>query len=89
MHEAAPPARRDVELLRLTELSDRHSADDRIAREWQSYEAVRAGELIVQRADGAPLHAPADGFIAFPNPAAPPGNEWCYFARCSERSLRE
>ena len=86
--EAAPPPRVDVELLRLAEVTDRFHADDRFAREWKSYEAVTAGELIATRVNGAPLRAPEDGFVVFPNPNAPPGNEWFYFARLSERRLR-
>jgi uncharacterized protein len=86
--EPAPPARLDVELLRLAEVTDRFHADDRFAREWLSYEAVAAGELIAVRANGASLHAPEDGFVVFPNPNSPPGNEWFYFARRSDRMLR-
>jgi uncharacterized protein len=85
---ALPPARADVELLRLADVTDRFHADDRFAREWQSYEAVTAGELIAIRANGTSLHAPEDGFVVFPNPNAPPGNEWFYFARRSKRVLR-
>ncbi len=86
--EAPPTPRADVELLRLAEVTDRLHADDRFARTWQSYEAVAAGELIATRANGAPLHAPDDGFVVFPNPNAPAGNEWFYYARHSERRLR-
>ncbi|HET7525099.1 MAG TPA: succinylglutamate desuccinylase/aspartoacylase family protein [Burkholderiaceae bacterium] len=85
--EPAPAARTDFELLCLNEVTDRHHADDRFAREWSSYQSVGAGELIGQRADGTPLRAPADGFVVFPNPNALPGNEWFYFARRSERLL--
>ena len=85
--EPAPPARSDIELLCLAEVTDRHHADDRFVREWASYQALNAGEAIGQRADGMPLHAPADGFIVFPNPNALPGNEWFYFARRSSRRL--
>ena len=86
--EPAPPARTDIELLRLAEVTDRHHASDRFAREWASYDPLKAGELIGTRADGTPVHAPADGFIVFPNPAALPGNEWFYFAVQSTRRLR-
>jgi uncharacterized protein len=85
--EPAPAARTDVELLCLAEVTDRHHADDRFAREWSSYQALNAGEVIGQRADGTPLRAPGDGFIVFPNPNALPGNEWFYFARRSSRRL--
>jgi hypothetical protein len=71
----------------LAEVTDRHHADDRFAREWSSYQALNAGEVIGQRADGTPLRAPGDGFIVFPNPNALPGNEWFYFARRSSRRL--
>ena len=71
----------------LTEVTDRHHADDRLAREWSSYQSLRAGDLIGQRADGTPLRAADDGFIVFPNPNASPGNEWFYFARRSARRL--
>ena len=88
VNEPAPAARDDVELLCLNEVTDRHHADDRFAREWSSYQALRAGEVIAQRADGTVLRAPDDGFIVFPNPNALPGNEWFYFARRSARHLR-
>jgi hypothetical protein len=86
--EPAPAARNDIELLRLAEVTDRHHADDRFAREWASYDPLHAGELIGTRADGTALRAPVDGFIVFPNPAALPGNEWFYFAVQSTRRLR-
>lgn len=84
----SPDARTDIEFLRLNEVTDRHHADDRFAREWASYDSLKAGDLIGTRADGVKLHAPADGFIVFPNPAAQPGNEWFYFAQKSLRLLR-
>lgn len=86
--EPAPQPRREVELLRLAEVTDLHHPEDRFARPWASYDPLRAGELIGTRADGTELRAPADGFIVFPNPAALPGNEWFYFALRSARSLR-
>jgi succinylglutamate desuccinylase len=85
--EPAPAARTDFELLCLVEVTDRHHADDRFAREWSSYQALKAGDLIGQRVDGTPLRAADDGFIVFPNPNALPGNEWFYFARRSARRL--
>lgn len=85
--EAAPPARTDIELLRLAEVTDRLHADDRFAREWSSYDALKAGELIGLRHDGTEVRAPQDGFIVFPNPKSLPGNEWFYFAQPSQRAL--
>lgn len=75
------------ELLRLEQVVDRLHADDRFAREWASFDAVRAGETIGIRHDGTPVDAPADGRIVFPNVRAEPGHEWFYFARPSPRVL--
>ena len=86
--EPPRPARTDIELLRLAEVTDRHHPDDRFARSWASYDPVVSGDLIGTRADGTELRAPDDGFIVFPNPAALTGNEWFYFARRSARPLR-
>ena len=86
--EASPPACADVELLRLTEVTDRHHADDHLARAWASYDRVHKGDVVGTRHDGTAVRAPADGFIVFPNPSALPGNEWFYFARLSDRKLR-
>jgi predicted deacylase len=84
----APPPRKDVQLLKLVEVTDRFAEGDRFEREWASFDPVAAGATIGRRADGTLLSAPADGFIVFPNPAAVPGSEWFYFARESERHLR-
>lgn len=86
--EAPPPARTDIEFLRLAEVTDLHDKGDRFAKAWASYDLLKAGELIGTRADGSEVRAPADGFIVFPNPAALPGNEWFYFAQRSTRPLR-
>ncbi|MDH5539782.1 MAG: succinylglutamate desuccinylase/aspartoacylase family protein [Rhizobacter sp.] len=83
----APPPCRDVEVLRLEQVTDRLHADDRFARPWASYDPVCRGEAIASRHDGTALNAPDDGFIVFPNQAAVPGNEWFYFARRSARRL--
>ncbi len=58
------------------------------AREWKSFDPVRAGELIGSRHDGSAVSAPADGYIVFPNSKTAPGNEWFYFAQSSTRPLR-
>ncbi len=86
--EPPPPARGDVEFLRLAEVTDLHDPQDRFAKPWASYDPLRAGELIGTRSDGTEVRAPADGFIVFPNPGAQPGNEWFYFAQRSSRALR-
>lgn len=81
----APTQRFDV--LRLQDVIDLEHADDSFVREWQSFDPLRAGELIGHRHDGTPVTAPDNGFIVFPNPRALPGNEWFYFASTSSRKL--
>lgn len=83
--EPSPPGRTDIEVLRLTEVTDRLDAADTFARPWASFDPVQAGELVGRRADGTELRAPQNGFIVFPNPKALPGFEWFYFAQHSRR----
>ena len=76
----ATPAEREI--LRLVDVTDREHAGDSFAREWRSFDAVQAGELIGTRHHGgAVVTAPHDGFVVFPNPRAEPGQEWFYMAR--------
>jgi uncharacterized protein len=83
--DAPPPAPAVMETLRLVEVVDRDDPGDRFAREWNSFEPVRAGEPIGWRASGEPVAAPADGFVVFPNTRAEPGAEWFYFAQRTGR----
>lgn len=86
--EAAAPAQDAAhELIELHDVFDRHSTEDRFARDWRSFDRVAAGEAIAHRADGQVLSAPEDGYVVFPNPGTPPGREWFYFARPSHRKL--
>ncbi|WP_334107492.1 succinylglutamate desuccinylase/aspartoacylase domain-containing protein [Methylobacillus sp.] len=71
--------------LRLFEVVDRESPDDRLARGWRSFERLEAGELIGIRADGEELRAQEAAHIVFPNPDAEPGCEWFYLARAVDR----
>ncbi len=79
--------RTDVEVLCLSEVTDRLHADDAFVRPWASFDKVSAGEPIGRRHDGSVVSAPADGYIVFPNTTALPGNEWFYFAQLSTRTL--
>jgi uncharacterized protein len=82
--EGAPPPQR-IESMSLVQVVDRLDAGDAFAREWRSFDALRAGELIARRAGGHELRAPHDGWIVFPFAAALPGQEWFYLARSSGR----
>ncbi len=75
-----PPAASHLEALRLFQVVDKHHPDDRFSRAWASFDAVRTGDVIATRNDGAPLLAPSDGRVVFPNPSAEPGKEWFYLA---------
>jgi len=76
--EVSPEQR---EILRLIDVTDREHAGDSFPREWRSFDAVKAGEVIGTRHSGADVKAPADGFVVFPNPRAEVGQEWFYFAQ--------
>ena len=75
----AEPSSREI--LRLVDVIDKDHAGDAFSRPWRSFDAVKAGEVIGVRASGAEIKAQADGFVVFPNPKAPAGQEWFYFAQ--------
>jgi len=85
VREPAPPVVAPIESLSLVEVIDKVHADDAFAREWKSFDALAAGELIGTRADGTAMHAPFDGRIVFPNAKAEARQEWYYLARPSTR----
>ena len=84
---APPPARHDIEFLRLSEVIDRHHPDDQFSRPWSSYDRVSAGDAIAVRHDGTEVRAPRDGYIVFPDAQAKAGNEWFYLAHRSDRTI--
>ncbi|MGH8846568.1 MAG: succinylglutamate desuccinylase [Polaromonas sp.] len=75
------PVQAGREILRLVDVTDREHAGDTFSREWCSFDAVKAGEVIGLRHSGAEVKAPADGFVVFPNPRAEVAQEWFYFAQ--------
>jgi uncharacterized protein len=75
----APPAA-PLQRLSLVTVVDREHGDDRFARTWTSFDALKVGDLIATRADGTELRAEHDGHIVFPDPNASPGHEWFYLA---------
>ncbi|XIA67487.1 succinylglutamate desuccinylase/aspartoacylase family protein [Bradyrhizobium sp. TZ2] len=77
----APELKSEIEMLRICEVIEYASANDRFAREWNSFDPLRRGDVVGYRACGAPVMAPEDGFIVFPNAKTNPGTEWFYFAR--------
>jgi len=72
----APP-----EILRLIDVTDKAHAGDTFIKEWRSFDAVKAGEVIGLRQGGLEVKAQGDGFVVFPNPRGEVGQEWFYFAQ--------
>ncbi len=83
--ETPPAADAQIALMSLHTVVDKQHADDRFVRDWQSFDAVRAGELIGHRASGVEVRAPGDGWLVFPNARALARQEWFYLARASSR----
>jgi predicted deacylase len=75
-----PPAA-SPEILRLIDVTDKTHAGDTFTREWRSFDAVKAGDVIGVRHGGADVKAQGDGFVVFPNPRGEVGQEWFYFAQ--------
>jgi uncharacterized protein len=69
-----------LQRLSLVTVVDREHENDRLAKIWTSFDALRAGDLIATRHDGTPVRAEHDGHIVFPDPNAQPGHEWFYLA---------
>ena len=69
-----------LQRLTLVTVVDREHENDRFAKTWTSFDALRAGDMIATRHDGTQVHAEQDGHIVFPDPNATPGHEWFYLA---------
>lgn len=85
VNEPPPPANASIEALSLVTVIDKVDAADAFSRPWQSFDALKAGEVIGTRANGEVMRAPHDGWIVFPNAKAQPRQEWFYLARGSVR----
>jgi len=77
--DGEPPTVTVERAIEIVDVALCHSADDRLAREWITGDAVKSGEPIAIRKDGTPLLAPSDGFVIFPDANAGAGSEWFYF----------
>ena len=69
------------EILRLIDVTDKEHAGDNFTKEWRSFDAVKAGDVIGVRHSGVEARAQGDGFVVFPNPRGEVGQEWFYFAQ--------
>ena len=78
-------ARAQAEMLSLYHVVDRLDENDQFSQDWRSFDALKSGDLIGTRADGAEVRAEVDGYIVFPDTHAAVGSEWFYLARRTER----
>lgn len=81
----APAVAQNIEALSIYDVVDRFHPEDSFARAWQSFDALRQGDVIGTRQDGAQVLADCDGYILFPNAKANVGQEWFYLARPNTR----
>ncbi|HOB66358.1 succinylglutamate desuccinylase/aspartoacylase family protein [Ottowia sp.] len=80
MARVPAPPRFDRPAARLDDVVLRQSPDDRLVRDWHSFDSVQAGDVVGVRADGTPVRAARDGCVLFPHPEADVGQEWFYLA---------
>jgi len=83
--DAPPVPATDVEGLHLGTVVDKFDKADAFARAWQSFDALKAGDVIGTRASGDVVTAPRDGYIVFPNAVAEANHEWFYLAEATRR----
>lgn len=83
--EPRPSPSSQPEVIRLYKVIDLLHPDDRLCRDWRSFEKIKQGDVLALRHDGAELTADQDGWIVFPNPTAQVGQEWFYLAKKSDR----
>lgn len=77
----APVPVTEFEQLHMYEVHDKFHVDDAFSRAWASFDALKKGDLIGTRHDGAKVIAEEDGYIIFPDAKADAGAEWFYLAR--------
>ena len=78
-----PPSQPEV--IRLYKVLDRLHPDDRLCRDWRSFEKITQGDLLALRHYGAEVIADEEGWIVFPHPTAQVDQEWFYLAKKSDR----
>jgi predicted deacylase len=73
--------------IQMTEAFVCEAEGDRLTRPWRTADAVGASDMIAVRANGEPVLAPSAGFLVFPNHAARPGDQLCYFGVSRETAF--
>jgi uncharacterized protein len=83
--DAKPPLAVAAEGLHIAQVVDKFDNADTFSRAWQSFDPLKAGEVIGTRASGEILTAPKDGRILFPNALAEANHEWFYLTEATSR----
>ena len=83
--DAMPPLAVAAEGLHIAQVIDKFDKADTFSRAWQSFDPLKAGDVIGTRANGEILTAPKDGRILFPNALAEANHEWFYLTEATAR----
>ena len=83
--DAMPPLAGAAEGLHIAQVIDKFDAADAFSRAWQSFDLIKAGDVIGTRTNGEILTAPKDGRILFPNALAEANHEWFYLTEATSR----
>ena len=83
--EAKPALALNAQGLHIAKVVDKFDKADTFSRAWQSFDPIKAGEIIGTRANGDSVTAPSDGYILFPNAIAEANHEWFYLTDATTR----
>ena len=83
--DVKPPLAANAEGLHIAKVIDKLDVADTFSRAWQSFDPLKAGDVIGTRANGEIVTAPKDGCILFPNAIADANHEWFYFTEATTR----
>lgn len=84
-NDAKPALAANAEGLHIAKVVDKLDIADTFSRAWQSFDPLKAGEVIGTRANGEVVTAPKDGCILFPNAIAETNHEWFYLTEATKR----
>ena len=83
--DAKPPLAANAEGLHIAKVIDKLDIADTFSHAWQSFDPLKAGDVIGTRANGEIVTAPKDGCILFPNAIAEAHHEWFYLTETTTR----
>ena len=84
-NDTKPPLAVNAEGLHIAKVIDKFDKADAFSRAWQSFDSLKAGDIIGTRANGEIVTAPKDGCILFPNAIADANHEWFYLTEATTR----